>query len=193
MVNYCSPILARCTFFVNNHLMIILIFSERTWKKSAKIKIEAKKWEWKLWGCSTGKFPEIGSSFLHSKELHWDVLHPAGLLTIPRSPRWLQQTFASIIYKTLSGWSQKPWRQLRLPSDRKRPGLIAAPCCQCRQVLWILSIIRSTRLTGGQMPPICSGTQFKSLMRWLVQFAPPTYFAYFEPPVIFQRKCKTFG
>ena len=173
--------------------MIILIFSERTWKKSAKIKIEAKKWEWKLWGCSTGKFPEIGPSFLHSKELHWDVLHPAGLLTIPRSPRWLQQTFASIIYKTLSGWSQKPWRQLRLPSDRKRPGLIAAPCCQCRQVLWILSIIRSTRLTGGQMPPICSGTQFKSLMRWLVQFAPPTYFAYFEPPVIFQRKCKTFG
>ena len=97
--------------------------------------------------------------------------------------------FASIIYKTLSGRSQRP----RRPSDTKGPSL--TPNCQAWLPMANLMARTNYSVNPSDRRPNAGHLQsgFKSLMRWLVQFATPTYFAYFCAPVMFQRKCKSFG
>ena len=108
---------------------------------------------------------------------------------LPPAAAVLLLAFASIIYKTSSGRRR---RQLRLPSDTKRPGL--PPNCTPPRLPMANLMARfnySVTPTDRRPNAVHLQGEFKSLMRWLVQFAPPTYFAYFCSPVMFQRKCKT--
>ena len=108
---------------------------------------------------------------------------------LPPAAAALLLAFASIIYKTSSGRRR---RQLLLPSDTKRPSL--PPNCTPPRLPMANLMARfnySVTPTDRRPNAVHLQGEFKSLMRWLVQFATPTYFAYFCSPVMFQRKCKT--